>query len=230
LRKLHALTVAAVTMALIPLLSHLARRFASRLRAAGAAPSELMMRPTGRQRHAIIVGYGRVGKVVCALLKEHGIPYIAADSDASTVTHDRRDGHDVYYGDAADPKFLEICGLADAAGVIITIHTHHLIDDIVEHVRTMRPDVLIVSRARDADHARHLYRLGATDAVPEAIEASLQLSEAALVGLGLATGPVIASIHEKRDEIRRGLQQAARAAGLEGTRSVRAKTRAIFRK
>jgi monovalent cation:H+ antiporter-2, CPA2 family len=225
-----ALTVTAVTMALIPLLSHLARRFASRLRAAGATPSELMMRPTGRQRHAIVVGYGRVGKVVCALLKEHGVPYIAADFDASTVTHDRRDGHDVYYGDAADPKFLEICGLTDAAGVIITIHTHQLIDDIVEHVRAMRPDVLIVSRARDADHARHLYRLGATDAVPEAIEASLQLSEAALVGLGLATGPVIASIHEKRDEIRRGLQHAARAAGLADIRSVRAKTRAIFRK
>jgi K+:H+ antiporter len=225
-----ALTVTAVTMALLPLLSHLARRFASRLRAAGVTPSELMMRPTGRQRHAIVVGYGRVGKVVCALLKEHGIPYIAADSDASTVTRDRRDGHDVYYGDAADPKFLEICGLADAAGVIITIHTHHLIDDIVEHVRALRPDVLIVSRARDADHARHLYRLGATDAVPEAIEASLQLSEAALVGLGLPMGPVIASIHEKRDEIRHELQQAARAAGLEDIRSVRAKTRAIFRK
>jgi CPA2 family monovalent cation:H+ antiporter-2 len=224
-----ALTVTAVTMALIPLLSHLARRFASRLRAAGATPSELMMRPTtGRQRHAIVVGYGRVGKVVCGLLKEHGIPYIAADSDASTVTRDRRDGHDVYYGDAADPKFLEICGLADAAGVII--NTHHQLDDNVEHVRAMRPDVLIVSRARDADHARHLYRLGATDAVPEAIEASLQLSEAALVGLGLPTGPVIASIHEKRDEIRRGLQQAARAAGLQATRSVRAKTRAIFRR
>jgi len=225
-----ALTVTSATMALIPLLSQLARRFASRLRAAGAAPSELTMRPTGRQRHAIVVGYGRVGKVVCALLNEHGIPYVAADSDASTVTRDRRDGHDVYYGDAADPKFLEICGLANAAGVIITIHTHHLIDDIVEHVRALRPDVLIVSRARDADHARHLYRLGATDAVPEAIEASLQLSEAALVGLGMPTGPVIASIHEKRDEIRRGLQQAARAAGLQETRSMRAKSRVTFRK
>jgi CPA2 family monovalent cation:H+ antiporter-2 len=225
-----ALTVTAVTMALIPLLSRVARQFASRLRAAGALPSELTARPDTRQRHAIVVGYGRVGKVVCALLKEHGIPYIAADSDAATVTHDRRDGHEVYYGDAADPKFLETCGLANAAGVIITIHSHHLIDDIVEHVRAIRSDVLIVSRARDADHARHLYRLGATDAVPEAVEASLQLSEAALVGLGRPAGPVIASIHEKRDEIRRGLQQAARAAGLKEIRSVRAKTRAMFNK
>jgi CPA2 family monovalent cation:H+ antiporter-2 len=224
-----ALTVTSATMALIPLLSFIARHFASRLRSA-AAPPELTARPNVRQSHAIVVGYGRVGKVVCGLLNEHGIPYIAADFDASTVTRDRRDGHDVYYGDAADPKFLEICGLASAAGVIITIHAGELIDLVVEHVRAMRPDVLIVSRARDADHARHLYRLGATDAVPEAIEASLQLSEAALVGLGLPTGPVIASIHEKRDEIRRGLQQAARAAGLQTTRSIRAKTRAMFRR
>ncbi len=219
-----ALVVTSVTMALTPILSLAARRFASRLRAAGAAPPELVARPSGGRKHAIVVGYGRVGKVVCALLKEHGISYIAADSDAATVTRDRRDGHDVYYGDAADPKFLETCGLADAAGVVITIHTHDLIDVVVEHVRAMRPDVLIVARARDADHARHLYRLGATDAVPETIEASLQLSEAALVGLGIPAGPVIASIHEKRDEIRHALQEAAREAGRDEIHSVRPKT------
>ena len=87
----------------------------------------------------------------------------------------------------------------------------------------MRPDALIVSRARDADHARHLYQLGVADAVPETVEASLQLSEAALVGLGVPTGPVIASIHEKRDEIRHALQEAAQKAGLDVTRAVRAK-------
>ncbi len=166
-------------MALTPLLSFAGRRFASRLRSSRPVDTELTARPGGGQNHAIVVGYGRVGKVVCALLKEHGIRYIAADLDAPTVTRDRRDGHDVYYGDASDTKFLEACGLATAAGVIITIHTHDLIDDVVEHVRALRPDILIVSRARDADHARHLYALGATDAVPETIEASLQLSEAA---------------------------------------------------
>ena len=224
-----ALVVTSVTMALTPLLSFAARRVAARLRTAGAAPAELLARPGAGQGHAIVVGYGRVGKVVCALLKQHGIPFIAADCDPSTVTRDRRNGQDVYYGDAADAKFLEICGLADAAGVVITIHDHDLIDDVVAHVRTMRSDVLIVSRARDADHARHLYALGATDAVPETVEASLQLSQAALLGLGIAAGPAIASIHEKRDEIRLALQQAAREAGLAKIHSVRAKTSKLTR-
>ena len=218
------LAVTSVTMALTPLLSFAARSLTARFTAGKAVDPDLVARPAGGQQHAIVVGYGRVGKVVCALLREHGVPYIAANSDAPTVTRDRRNGHDVYYGDAADPRFLETCGLAEAAGVIITIHSASVIDEVVEHVRAMRPDILIVSRARDADHARHLYGLGATDAVPETIEASLQLSEAALVGLGIATGRAIASIHEKRDEIRRALQEAAREAGREEIHSVKAKT------
>ena len=57
-------------------------------------------------------------------------------------------------------------------------------------------------RARDVGHAAELYRAGASHAVPETLESSLQLSEAVLVDIGVAMGPVIASIHEKRDEFR----------------------------
>ena len=65
----------------------------------------------------------------------------------------------------------------------------------------------IVVRARDARHARRLYKLGATDAVPETVEASLQLSEAALVDIGIPMGLVIASIHQRRDEFRAELNR-----------------------
>jgi CPA2 family monovalent cation:H+ antiporter-2 len=95
----------------------------------------------------------------------------------------------------------------------------------VRQVRALRSDVVIVSRARDAAHARHLYAIGVTDAVPETIEASLQLSEAALFGLGRPSGLVIASIHEKRDEFRRELQQAAGKVQADNTHAVRRKTR-----
>lgn len=106
-----------------------------------------------------------------------------------------------------------------------SIQSRAAVDEIVAAARGVRPDVLIVSRARDAAHARHLYGIGVTDAVPETVEASLQLSEAALVGLGVATGPVIASIHEKRDEFRRELQTAAGQAGRSAVHSIRARSK-----
>jgi CPA2 family monovalent cation:H+ antiporter-2 len=219
-----ALALTSVTMALTPLLSGAARRLAAGRSAQRAIDPELTVRPTGDEAHAIVIGYGRVGKVVCSLLGQHGIKYVAVDYDAFGVARDRRDGHMVYYGDASDSGFLEACGLMRASGVIITIHSANAIDKVVDSVRAVRPEILIVSRARDADHARHLYAIGATDAVPETIEASLQLSEAALVGLGIAAGPAIASIHEKRDEFRLALQRAARAAGRQESHSVRSKT------
>jgi monovalent cation:H+ antiporter-2, CPA2 family len=218
-----AVAATSVTMVLIPMLSFTARRIAPLLAVPRAVDAELTVRPPGGERHAIVVGHGRVGKVVCALLQKHGIAHIAADSDAAAVARDRRDGHGVYYGDAAEPAFLKSCGLMEATGVIITIHSHRVIDDIVAHVRALRPDILIVSRARDADHASHLYAIGATDAVPETIEASLQVSEAALLGLGVPAGLAIASIHEKRDEFRAALQTAARSAGREQIHAVRPK-------
>ena len=108
--------------------------------------------------------------------------------------------------------------------IIITINVDAEIDEIVHSVRSARQNIVIVSRARDAIHAKHLYELGVTDAVPETIEASLQLSEASLVGLGVPTGLVIASVHERRDEFRDELQEAAQAAGQEESRGLRSKT------
>ena len=72
----------------------------------------------------------------------------------------------------------------------------------------------IVARARDATHAAELYRAGATDAVPEQLESSLQLSEAVLVDLGMAMGPVIASIHEKRAEQRAAIMAMGKMDAL----------------
>jgi CPA2 family monovalent cation:H+ antiporter-2 len=68
---------------------------------------------------------------------------------------------------------------------------------------------MIIARARDAGHAAHLYRTGASEAVPETVEASLQLSEAVLVDVGVPMGPVIASIHEKRAEMQAAIKTMA---------------------
>lgn len=219
------LATTSLTMLLIPLLAMTGRQLGKSLEPKALASTALLDPPVPRQKHAIVVGHGRVGKVVCELLRAHNVPYTASDHNALVVTEDRRRGHTVYFGEATDPAFLKACGLMEAAGIIVTIHTSLLIDEIVTQVRALRPDVIIISRARDAEHARHLYSIGVTDAVPETIEASLQLSEAALVGLGVPTGPVIASIHEQREVLRRALQSAAQAHGAGKTRAIRTKAR-----
>ena len=218
------LTVTSITMALIPALSLAARRLAPRFREPRALDPELTVAPTGGSGHAIVIGHGRVGQVVCTMLDRHGCPYLAVDNDADAVPEQRRSGRKVYYGDATLPEFLRTCGVMDAKAVIVTVAAEAGIDEVVRQVRALRSDIVIVSRARDAAHARHLYAIGVTDAVPETIEASLQLSEAALIGLGHPTGLVIASIHERRDEFRHELQQAAGLTQDEPSNAVRRKT------
>jgi CPA2 family monovalent cation:H+ antiporter-2 len=217
-----SLVVTSLTMALLPVLAWLARHLARRLQPPKTLDAVLTVTPQATAGHAIVIGHGRVGQVVCAMLDRHTFPYIAVDMHADTVAAQRRAGREVFFGDATDANFLKVCGVMDAAAVIVTIGSRKEIDEIVAQVRALRGDIVIVSRARDAAHARHLYATGVTDAVPETIEASLQLSEATLGALGVPAGPVIASIHDKRDEFRRQLQQMA---GRETTRAVRATRR-----
>ena len=210
------LTSVSLTMALIPTIGAFGRRLAKASAPPTAVDPELSALPPGDgEIKALVVGYGRVGQLIGDMLEEHKVPYIAADNAAPLVSSVRRQGKPVYFGDVRQIEFLKRCGLDTAKAAIITIHTQSDIDLIVAAIREAYPKLIIVARAKDAEHARHLYSLGVNDAVPETIEASLQLSEAALVGLGVPTGLVIASIHERRDVFRSALQGAAKKAGRE---------------
>jgi monovalent cation:H+ antiporter-2, CPA2 family len=203
-----SLAVTSVSMAATPLLSYAFQRVTPVFSAPRPIDSELTISPAGKSRRAIVVGYGRVGKVVATALRKQHISYLAADNDALAVVADRRAGHEVYFGDASDPEFLRICGIDEAAALIITINARHVIDDIVEYVRSVRPDIPIIARARDADHACHLYAIGATEAVPDTIEASLQLSQSALLGLGIDSAAAAASVQAMRAEFRHALEHS----------------------
>jgi CPA2 family monovalent cation:H+ antiporter-2 len=200
----------AVTLSMfaVPFLGTLAKRLARR--PAASEPAALPEPGNdGPAPDAIIVGFGRVGQLVGDMLHTHAIRYLAVDTDPGLVKRLHAEGRDIYWGNASRPGFLVRCGLARAKALIITMNKPADAEDIVRDARAGFPDLIIVARARDAHHATLLYRLGVSDAVPETIEASLQLSEAVLVDMGIPMGKVIASIHEKRDEFRKILQPIA---------------------
>ncbi|HET8611160.1 MAG TPA: cation:proton antiporter [Sphingomonas sp.] len=194
-------TVTAIGLTITPLLARLGQDVARRVdrREAREVDATAAEAPPGV---VLIVGFGRVGHVVAGLLAEYHRPFLAVDADIDTVSAARAEGIPVLFGDASRPQMLEKLGFEKASALVLTM------DDPVQQIRLTRlararfPALPIMVRARDSRHAAELYRAGATDAVPEQLESSLQLSEAVLTALGVAVGPVIASIHERRAEVR----------------------------
>ncbi|HEX8839054.1 MAG TPA: cation:proton antiporter [Sphingomicrobium sp.] len=199
-------TVTAVGLTITPLLAAAGKVMGRRvdLDAASTEPSEGQAK--GR---TVIFGFGRVGQMVADMLIAHKRPYLAVESDVDSVRHARKAGYDVLFGDVRRPELADKLHLGHAAALVLTMDDPVLVAQLAARVRGWVPDLPIIARARDTDHAAQLYKAGVTDAVPETLEASLQLSEAVLVDVGLAMGPVIASIHEKRAELRSAIMAEA---------------------
>lgn len=198
--------VTAMGLTLTPLLARIGRDAAVRIESRGqAAAPELV--PTLDEPRAVIAGFGRVGRLVAEMLAEHDRPYVAVDSSIDAVKAARKEGFPLIFGNASRPEFVDRLNLAHASALILTMDDPVQVVRLVKRVRAACPDLTIVARARDPEHAAELYRAGATDAVPETLEFSLQLSEAVLVDLGMAMGPVIASIHEKRAKLRQQIME-----------------------
>jgi len=204
------LVVAAATMACIPLLSTLGRRMSRGARVAPAVdPALLLPQIDDATPRVIIAGFGRVGETVASMLERHNVAYVAVDADPDRVADQRKLRRYVYWGDITQPELLHRLHVESARALVVTMGDHAASDRLVAAARAARRDLLIMVRARDARHAAHLYAIGATDAVPETIEASLQLSEAVLVELGVPMGPVIAAIHEHRAELQAQIKAMA---------------------
>ncbi len=196
--------VTAIGLTITPLLALLGRHVAGRVE---PAPSLEEIDGDPSTPRVVIVGFGRVGRLVAQMLDAHGKAYVGVDADADLIERARREGYYAIYGNAMRSDALDRLGIENAPAVILTMDEHVLAQRLVKKLRAARPDMPIIARARDSFHAAELYRSGASTAVPETLESSLQLSEAALVDLGVAMGPVIASIHEKRDEFREQIRE-----------------------
>jgi CPA2 family monovalent cation:H+ antiporter-2 len=196
--------VTAIGLTITPLLAKVGKLVARQVE---PAPVDPVTDP--EESRVVIVGCGRVGRLVAEMLTRHGRPYVALDSDSDMIAQCKRDGYHAVFGNAARIDVLERLGVASAPAVVLTMDEPVLAQRLTRKLRAAHPHVPVIARARDARHAAALYKAGASMAVPETLEASLQLSEAVLVDLGVAMGPVIASIHEKRDELRESIREEA---------------------
>ncbi len=214
------LLIVSLGMVALPLLARLAKTLRTKLKAANKLDIRMMQSPPAQdEAHVIVAGFGRVGSLVTTLLEEQNVPYLAVDTDINNVSPARNRGQKVYYGDATNAAFLEACGIDKAKCLAITMDNPAQVDEILKLARAKRPDLKIIARARDERHAMRLYQAGVTEAVPETIEASLQLGEAVLVETGVPMGLAIAAVHERRDGFRKLLGRPNRRDEVAKARS-----------
>ncbi|MDH7970803.1 cation:proton antiporter [Sphingomonas sp. AR_OL41] len=200
-------TVTAIGLTITPLLAMLGQFAAHRIERRSDTLTEDEIPAEGPG--TVVIGFGRVGRMVADMLEIHGRRYIAVEADIDAVKAARAEGYPILFGDVSRPELIDRLQLGHADALVLTMDDPVLGIRLTRRVRGWVPGLTIIARARDTAHAAQLYRAGATDAVPETLESSLQLSEAVLVDLGVAMGPVIASIHEKRDELRKEIMQDA---------------------
>ena len=149
--------------------------------------------------HVILCGYGRVGHTVATLLEASGVPFVAYDTDMARVAQGHAAGHPVLYGDIADPTLLATGRAAQASLIVITIDHTDTALRTVSALRSLYPQLPIIARARDLETSGRLLDAGATQAHPEAIEASLHLGAAALQLVGTTADHVDLLLQGVRD-------------------------------
>jgi glutathione-regulated potassium-efflux system protein KefB len=141
----------------------------------------------------VLVGFGRVGHRIGEILSLADIPFVALDLNASIVEKERLKGHPVFYGDARKPELLESAGAKSALMIIVTLNDSRATEQVVSSLRNAHPEIDIYARGNSLNQCRKLRVLGATGAISENVEASLQLADLALENSGLEA--------EKRDTL-----------------------------
>jgi CPA2 family monovalent cation:H+ antiporter-2 len=150
--------------------------------------------------HVVIAGFGRVGQTIAKALSMGGVSYVALDMDSARVRRCRSNGMPVFFGDASQIDVLNAAGALHAKGAIVTIDQTAAADHIVSALHEFAPTLPIFVRASDLAHGRRLEEGGATQAVPETLEASLQLGAIAMTSIGVNSDEIQTIIQELRTD------------------------------
>jgi monovalent cation:proton antiporter-2 (CPA2) family protein len=184
----------------------------SRRRRAEAQPFDEV---SGEDGAVIIAGFGRFGQIVSRILTWKKIPTTAFELDPTQIDVIRRFGHKIFYGDAARIDLLRAAGAEHARLFVLAI------DDVDASIRTARvvrenfPDLRIIARARNRQHAHALIDLGVAYVIRETLASSLEASAHVLEELGLSGDQARQAVRRFRQHDEELLERQRAAQGDE---------------
>ncbi len=153
------------------------------------------------EHHAIVVGYGPVGRTVKRILARNGIRPIIVEMNLETVRSLRKSGNSAVYGEAAKRETLVSAGIATAEALIFTASSVANVAEAIRVARELNPNVRVLARANYLNETPALDRAGASRIVTAEGEVALTMTEFLLRSLGATPEQV----DRERVEVRREL-------------------------
>ena len=203
-----------ITMALTPFLIGAAPKLASRLVRHAPVPSTLRESERTLQDHVVILGYGMGGQLVTESLIELSVPYVVLELNGATVRNARARSVNIHYADVSAPEPLEAAGVAKAAAVVAMLSDPDASERAIRSVRALNATVPIIARTRYRLEAERLARAGATLAVAEELEASLEVLSQLLTRLHMPGNVVEALVESYRRALGSSTSRASRSPAI----------------
>lgn len=211
--------VVVLSMALTPLLNDVGRRASDFLDEKIDAEDKIAETVNFDAREPVVIlGFGQMGQVLANFLSTPlasgvdgdvvGGPYVAFDIDPSVVKASRKLGFPVLYGDGSRPAVLQSAGISSPKAVMVMYTGRNKTMEAVQRIRLSYPSIPIYARAQDLKHLLDLKKAGATDAILENAETSLQLGSKLLKGLGVMSDDVTFLSGLVRDSMELQAQEA----------------------
>jgi monovalent cation:proton antiporter-2 (CPA2) family protein len=150
--------------------------------------------------HVVIAGFGRVGCRVARILQAADVPYLVIEKSADRVLEGRREGFSVFFGDAGQDDVLKAADVGQASVIVCTLDQIEPAVRLVDIMHQHYPGIAVLARGHDRQHCAQLLKAGATVAISESLEASLQIGEAVLSTVGVLEGDATKLIEAFRKE------------------------------
>jgi CPA2 family monovalent cation:H+ antiporter-2 len=195
--RLYNLTIAAaiVTMLLTPFIMSLnsflyrklsqtrffARQLTSRVDPGGRVESMTL------SRHAVICGYGTVGRRIAEVMDKQKFAYLVIDLDPTKISQLNMQGIPCIYGDASNPAILAHADLERARVLICTIPDYIATELTARNALKINPKLDIVARVHRDSDVELLKGIGVTELVLPFFEGSLEMIRHTLHRFGMSS-------------------------------------------
>ena len=125
-------------------------------------PTREPIRPTTLTNHVVLIGHGRVGSFISAVLGSGTMPLFVIEDNDDAVKELQARGLEALSGNAADPEVLAAANLGAARCLLVAIPEAFEGGQVVEQARAINPTLPIIARAHSEAEIEHLKKHGAS--------------------------------------------------------------------